>query len=58
MRGATGRANAAIRDAVRKQHELNREIARLEQDRTQKPPSKMEVRIELATAVATKATLR
>ena len=51
-------ADAAIRDAQRKQRELDREIARLEQDRAQKPPSKLEVRIELATAAATKATLR
>ena len=51
-------ADAAIRDAERKQRELDREIARLEQDRAQKPPSKIEVRIELAAAAATKATLR
>src|SRR6185369_14699658 len=51
-------ADAAIRDAQRKQRELDREIARLEQDRAQKPPSKMEVKIELAAAAATKATLR
>ena len=50
--------DAAIRDVQRKLRELDREIARLEQDRTQKPPSKMEVRIELAAAAATKATLR
>ena len=51
-------ADIAIRDAERKQREIDREIARLEQDRTQKPPSKIEVRIELAAAAATKATLR
>jgi uncharacterized protein (TIGR02231 family) len=51
-------ADAAIRDAERKQRELDREIARLEQDRAQKPPNKMEVKIELAAAAATKATLR
>ena len=51
-------ADIAIRDAERKQREIDREIARLEQDRTQKPPSKMEVRIELAAAAATRATLR
>ncbi|MEH2506308.1 uncharacterized protein (TIGR02231 family) [Bradyrhizobium sp. AZCC 1578] len=49
---------AAIRDAERKQRDLDREIARLEQDKAQKPPSKLEVRIELAAAAATKATLR
>src|SRR5436853_5324799 len=47
-------ADAAIRDAGRKQRELDREIARLERDRAQKPPSRMEVRIELAAAAATK----
>jgi uncharacterized protein (TIGR02231 family) len=51
-------ADTAIRDAERKQREFDREIARLEQDRAQKPPSKLEVRIELAAAAATKATLR
>ena len=51
-------AHTAIRDAERKQRELDREIARLEQDRAQKPPKKLEVRIELAAAAATKATLR
>ena len=51
-------ADSAIRDAERKQRELDREIARLEADRAQKPPSKLEVRIELAAAAATKATLR
>ena len=51
-------ADSAIRDAERKQRELDREIARLESDRSQKPPSKLEVRIEVAAAAATKATLR
>jgi uncharacterized protein (TIGR02231 family) len=51
-------ADAAIRDAQRKQREIDREIARLEQDRAQKPPNKLEVRIELAAAAPTKATLR
>jgi uncharacterized protein (TIGR02231 family) len=51
-------ADAAIRDAQRKQREIDREIARLEQDRAQKPPNKLEVRIELAAAAATKAKLR
>jgi uncharacterized protein (TIGR02231 family) len=51
-------ADTAIRDAERKQRDIDREIARLEQDRAQKPPSKLEVRIDLATAAATKATLR
>jgi len=51
-------ADTAIRDAERKQRDLDREIARLESDRTIKPPAKLEVRIDLATAAATKATLR
>src|SRR3954454_3038178 len=51
-------ADSAIRDAERKQRELDREIARLESDRAQKPPSKLEVRIEVAAAAATRATLR
>lgn len=51
-------ADTAIRDAERKQRELDRQIAQLEQDRAQKPPSKFEVRIDLAAAAATKATLR
>jgi len=51
-------ADTAIRDAERKQRDIDREIARLEQDRAQKPPNRLEVRIELAAAAATKATLR
>ena len=51
-------ADTAIRDAERKQRDIDREIARLELDRAIKPPSKLEVRIDLAAAAATKATLR
>jgi uncharacterized protein (TIGR02231 family) len=51
-------ADTAIRDAERKQRELDREIAQLEQDRAQRPPNKLEVRIDLAASAATKATLR
>ncbi|QWG26101.1 mucoidy inhibitor MuiA family protein [Bradyrhizobium sediminis] len=51
-------ADAAIRDAERKQRGIDREIARLESDRAAKPPSKLEVRIDVATAAATRATLR
>jgi uncharacterized protein (TIGR02231 family) len=51
-------ADTAIREAERKQREIDREIARLEQERTVKPPNKLEVRIELASAAASKATLR
>jgi uncharacterized protein (TIGR02231 family) len=49
---------AAIREAQRKQRDIDRDIARLEQDRSAKPPAKLEVRIDLASAAATKATLR
>jgi uncharacterized protein (TIGR02231 family) len=51
-------ADAAVRDAERKQREIDREIARLESDRSIKPPSKLEVRIGLSTANPIKATLR
>jgi len=51
-------ADTAIRDAARKQRDIDREIAHLEADRAAKPPSKLEVRIELASAAATRATLR
>ena len=52
-------ADTAIRETERKQRDIDREIARLEADRTAKPPSKLEVRIDLAAAAAaTKATLR
>ena len=51
-------AETAIRDAQRKQRDIDRDIARLEQDRSAKPPAKLEVRIDLASAAATKATLR
>jgi uncharacterized protein (TIGR02231 family) len=51
-------ADTAIRDAERKQRDLDREIARLESDRNTKPPAKLEVRIDLASAEATKATLK
>ncbi|RZN26287.1 mucoidy inhibitor MuiA family protein [Bradyrhizobium sp. Leo121] len=51
-------ADTAIREAERKQRDLDREIARLESDRAAKPPSKLEVRIDLAAATAAKATLR
>ena len=51
-------ADSAIRDAERKQRDIDREIARLESDRAIKPPRKLEVRIDLAAAAAAKATLR
>ena len=51
-------ADTAIRDAERKQRDIDRDIARLESDRAAKPPSKLEVRIDLASQAATRATLR
>ncbi len=51
-------ADTAIRDAERKQRDIDRAIARLESERATKPPSKLEVRIDLAAATAAKATLR
>ena len=51
-------ADTAVRDAQRQQRELDRQIARLEQDRAIKPPNKLEVRVDLAAADATKARLR
>lgn len=51
-------AETAIRDAARKQREIDRQIAQLEADRSAKPPSKLEVRIDVASTTATKATLR
>jgi uncharacterized protein (TIGR02231 family) len=51
-------ADTAIRDAERKQRDIDREIARLESDRAIRPPNRLEVRIDLAAAAAAKATLR
>ena len=51
-------ADTAIREAERKQREIDREIARLESDRAVKPPNRLEVRIDLAAAGAAKTTLR
>lgn len=51
-------ADSGIRDAQRKQREIDREIARLEGDRTTRPPSKLELRIALSAEQPTKATLR
>src|SRR5712671_6418640 len=51
-------ADSAIRDAERKQREIDREISRLESDRATKPPSKLEVRIDLTADAAARATLR
>jgi uncharacterized protein (TIGR02231 family) len=51
-------ADTAVRDAQRQQRDIDRQIARLQSDRTIKPPSKLEVRLDLAAAVATTARLR
>ncbi len=51
-------ADTEIRDAARKQRELDRQIAQLEADRSAKPPSRLEVRIDVASPAATRATLR
>jgi len=51
-------ADSAIREAARKQREIDRDIARLDADRASKPPAKLELRIDLAAAAATKAMLR
>ncbi|UVO27814.1 mucoidy inhibitor MuiA family protein [Bradyrhizobium arachidis] len=51
-------ADTAIREATRKQRDIDRQIGQLEAERSAKPPSKLEVRIDVAAAAATKATLR
>jgi uncharacterized protein (TIGR02231 family) len=50
-------ADAAIREAARRQRDIDREIARLESDRATKPPSKLEVKIGLAANAPATATL-
>ncbi|HZR85493.1 MAG TPA: mucoidy inhibitor MuiA family protein [Bradyrhizobium sp.] len=51
-------ADSAIRDAQRKQRDIDREIARLEAERAAKPPAKFEVRIDLAAEASAHANLR
>jgi uncharacterized protein (TIGR02231 family) len=51
-------ANAAIREAGRRQREIDRELTRLEAQRNADPPRKMEVNIDLTAEAATPATLR
>src|SRR5262249_51651546 len=51
-------ADADIRGARVRQREIDRELARLEAERTANPPRKMEVRIDLAADAATSATFR
>src|SRR5579859_789561 len=50
-------ADTTIREAQRRQRDIDREIARLEQDRATRPPSKLEVKIGLAANAPAKATL-
>jgi uncharacterized protein (TIGR02231 family) len=50
-------SDAAIREARIRQREIDRELARLDAERTANPPRKMEVRIDLATAAPTSAVL-
>ncbi|MGX1104548.1 MULTISPECIES: mucoidy inhibitor MuiA family protein [Bradyrhizobium] len=51
-------ADSAIRDAERKIRVIDRDLAQLAADRSSKPPSKVEVRIDVASQAGTKATLR
>ena len=51
-------ADTAIREAMRKQREIDREIARLKAERSARPPRKLEVWIDVAASAATKVTLR
>jgi uncharacterized protein (TIGR02231 family) len=51
-------ANAVIREAGRRQREIDRDLARLEAQRNADPPRKMEVKIDLTAETATPATLR
>ena len=51
-------ADTAVRDATRKMREIDRQIGQLEVERKAKPPSKLEVRMDIAAPAATKATLR
>ena len=51
-------ADTAIRDATRKIREIDRQIVQLDVERKAKPPSKLEVRMDIAAPAATKATLR
>lgn len=51
-------ADTAVRDATRKLREIDRQIAQLDVERKAKPPSKLEVRMDIAAPAATKATLR
>jgi uncharacterized protein (TIGR02231 family) len=51
-------ADTAVRDATRKQRDIDRQIARLQSDRAVKPPNKLEVRLDLVAVAATNAKFR
>jgi uncharacterized protein (TIGR02231 family) len=51
-------ADASNREAGLRQREIDRALARLEAERNTNPPRKMDVRLDLAAAAATRATLR
>ncbi len=51
-------ANTAVREAERRQRDIDREIERLEAQQNADPPRKMEVKIDLTAEAATAATLR
>jgi uncharacterized protein (TIGR02231 family) len=51
-------ADADIRGAKVRQREIDRELARLDAERSANPPRKMEVRIDLAADAAASATFR
>ena len=51
-------ADTTIREATRNPRDLYRQSAQVEAARSAKPPNKLEVRIDVASAAPTKATLR
>lgn len=51
-------AEATVREAKIRQRDIDRELARLENERRANPPRKLELRIGLAAAAPTTATLR
>jgi uncharacterized protein (TIGR02231 family) len=51
-------ANTAVREAERRQREIERELTRLQAQQNADPPRKMDVRIDLTAEAATTATLR
>jgi uncharacterized protein (TIGR02231 family) len=51
-------AESAIREAQRKQRDIDRELDRLGKERSDRPPAHIDVRIDLSASAATRATLR